>query len=152
MATITTLAIKDGANSNRTLRALDFSGSGAGPFIPLHALTDEDGALITAANPLEIADSVSAPASSIDTLTYAMTSDTTDLSVTARSLRVYNGSANPVTLMVLAEDDTNQKAITIPAGSLSYEPIKVKRILRTGSTNLITAGAITTGVEITLLL
>lgn len=42
-ATVTTKQIKDGAGTIFLQRVLDASGTGAGPFLPLAALTDPDG-------------------------------------------------------------------------------------------------------------
>jgi hypothetical protein len=43
-ATLTTKQIKDGAGNSFQQRVLDISGTGAGPFLPLHGLADPDGA------------------------------------------------------------------------------------------------------------
>ena len=54
-AQITTLTIKDGAGADRTVQAVDLSGTGAGPWSFLHGLVDAGGTPLSAANPLAVA-------------------------------------------------------------------------------------------------
>lgn len=56
-AQITTLTIKDGIGADRTVQAVDLSGTGAGPWSFLHGLVDRDGNPHGPANPLVIAGS-----------------------------------------------------------------------------------------------
>ena len=96
------------------------------------------------------------PAVEVAALTAAMVSDTDDLAVYAKALRVWNGSAAPVTLAVTplgASGDTAASAVTITvaAGTASYEPISVRRVRSTGSTGLV-AGLGAGTVEVLLLL
>lgn len=53
-AAITTLTIKDGAGADRTVQAVDLSGTGAGPFSFLHGLVDASGLPISSANSLPV--------------------------------------------------------------------------------------------------
>jgi hypothetical protein len=94
------------------------------------------------------------PAADVVRLTAAMLSDTADLATYARALRVWNGSASPVTLLVTplaAASDAAASAvpITVPAGAVTWEPISIRRLWTTGSTGL--AAALTAGtVEVLL--
>lgn len=56
-AQITTLTIKDGAGADRTVQAVDLSGTGAGPWSFLHGLVDRAGNPYGPTNPLVIAGS-----------------------------------------------------------------------------------------------
>ena len=53
-AAITTLSIKDGAGADRTVQAVDLSGTGAGPFSFLHGLVDASGLPISSTNSLPV--------------------------------------------------------------------------------------------------
>ena len=95
------------------------------------------------------------PADEVARLTQAMLSDTTDLTTYAKALRIWNGSAANVTLLVTplaAGSDAAAAAvpITIPAGAALYEPISLRRVWSTGSTNL-AAGLASGAVEVLLL-
>lgn len=87
-------------------------------------------------------------------LTAAMLSDTADLAIYARALRVWNGSAAPVTLLATPLSAVSDLApgavpITVPAGAATWEPISIRRLWATGSTGL--AAALTAGtVEVLL--
>jgi len=88
-------------------------------------------------------------------LTAAMVSDTVDLSTYAKAIRLWNGSAAAVTLMVTplgAAGDAAAYAvpITVPAGIPTYEPISVRRIWSTGSSGLL-AGLAAGTIEVLLL-
>jgi hypothetical protein len=94
------------------------------------------------------------PAADAVRLTAAALSDTADLAVYAKALRVWNGSAAAVTVLVTplhAADDTAAGAVpvTIPAGGAAWEPISVRRVWSTGSTGLAAALAAGT-VEVLL--
>lgn len=96
------------------------------------------------------------PAVDVARLTAAMVSDTADLPVYAKALRIWNGTAAAVTVMatpLAADGDTAASAvpITVPAGSAAIEPISVRRIWSTGSTGL-AAGLGAATVEVLLLL
>lgn len=79
------------------------------------------------------------PATDVVKLTSAMVSDSADLAIYAKALRVWvPASAGAVTLMVTplaATDDTAAGAVplTVPAGTAAWEPISVRRIWATGS-------------------
>ena len=95
------------------------------------------------------------PALEAQRLTSAQVSDTTDLAIYAKALRVWNGTGQPVKLMVTpltAAADTAAAAvpITVAAGVAAYEPISVRRIWATGSTGLV-AGLAAGTVEVLLL-
>jgi hypothetical protein len=82
-----------------------------------------------------------------------MLSDTADLAVYAKALRVWNGSSAPITLMatpLAAVSDATGVPITVPSGASSYEPLSVRRIWSTGSTGLAAALAAGT-VEVLIL-
>lgn len=94
----------------------------------------------------------SVPSRKYRPLVYADISDDNDLSpLIAKSLRVYNGSASAVTLMCIAPDDKDAAfptPFTVPAGMSETLNFGARRIKATGSTGLITGGAITTGVQV----
>ena len=95
------------------------------------------------------------PATRAVRLTAAMLSDTADLAAYAKALRVWNGSAGTVTLLITPLTGVSDLAadavpITIPAGAATLEPISVRRIWSTGSTNL-AAGLADGTVEVLLL-
>lgn len=82
-------------------------------------------------------------------------SDTVDLSVYAKALRVWNGTSGNITLLVTPSginDDSaaGAVALTVPAGVVGYEPISIRRVWSTGSTGL--AAAITAGTAQIVLL
>lgn len=98
---------------------------------------------------------VLSPARDAVKLTSAMLSDTTDLATYAKALRVWNGTTANVTLLVTPLTGVSDLAadavpITIPAGAATLEPISVRRIWSTGSTNL-AAGLAAGTVEVLLL-
>lgn len=85
----------------------------------------------------------------------AMLSDTVDLTVYPKAMRVYNASAADIILRVTLEhepDDTSAGAVplTVPAGVLSIEPLSVRRIWSTGSTGL-AAGLVAGTVQVLLI-
>jgi len=91
----------------------------------------------------------SGPAVDVVQLTSAMVSDTVDLPIYAKALRLYvPPTAAAVTLRVtpLVAADTISVPISVPPGGSYYEAISVRRIWATGSVNLFA-----TGVEILLL-
>lgn len=53
-AALTTLSIKDGSGADRTVQAVDLSGTGAGPFSFLHGLVDASGLPISSTNSLPV--------------------------------------------------------------------------------------------------
>lgn len=95
------------------------------------------------------------PALDVMKLTSAMLSDTADLTVYAKALRIWNGSGGAVTVMatpLAAASDLAAAAvpITVPPGAVAYEAISVRRVWTTGSTGLAAALAAGT-VEVLLL-
>lgn len=95
------------------------------------------------------------PAVEAIALTAAMVSDTVDLSIYAKALRIWNGSSASVTLMVTPMSAASDLAaaavpITVPSGSVGYEAISVRRVWSTGSTGLV-AGLAGASVEVLLL-
>lgn len=95
------------------------------------------------------------PAVEATALTLAMVSDTADLTTYAKALRIWNGSAAAVTLMVTPSAATSDLAaaavpITVPSGAAGYEAVSVRRIWSTGSTGLL-AGLTAATVEVLLL-
>jgi hypothetical protein len=92
-----------------------------------------------------VADLTSSPATKAVLLTAAMVSDTADLPTYVKALRIYNGSAAAVTLLVTPLRSADAVPITVPAGVSTLEPISVRRIWSTGSTGLVsglTAGTV----------
>lgn len=88
-------------------------------------------------------------------LTAAMVSDTADLATYAKAVRIWNGTATALTVMatpLAAGSDLAAAAvpITVPAGSVGYEPISVRRVWSTGSTGL--SAALAAGTAEVLLL
>lgn len=100
------------------------------------------------------------PGRKVAKLAYGQISDASDLTIYAQSMRIYNGSAAAITLMVTPIDPgagdliTDAIPITVPAGACQWEPIGARRIWTTasGSTGLTSGGAIATGVEVLLVL
>lgn len=149
VATKTSMSVLDSAQIPRSVRTLDESGNGSGPHVLVHALDDGTGSLVSKSNPMPTQNSASDPARKASVLQYSEISNTADLSLPATAIRVFNGTANPVTLSVIPADQTDPVPLTVPPG-LSLEPIVIKRIRVAGSTNLITGGAITPNVEVVL--
>ncbi|TBW40978.1 hypothetical protein EYW49_02135 [Siculibacillus lacustris] len=95
------------------------------------------------------------PAVEATTLTTLALSDTVDLPVCAKALRVWNGTGGKITLLVTPiknADDGLAGAVplSVPAGVVGYEAIAVRRIWSTGSTGL-AAGLAAGTVEVILL-
>lgn len=85
-------------------------------------------------------------------LTYAMISDTVDLSIPAKSVWIYNGSASAVTLNMVPVGNADDAPLphTVPAGANMVIPCSARRIKSTGSTNLTSGGAIIAGIQVNL--
>lgn len=96
--------------------------------------------------------SLEGPSRGAVALTYAMISDTVDLTLPAKAFWFYNGHSADVTLNVIPTDNEDADVVhfTLPAGGYATIPQSIRRIKSTGSTNLITTGAITTGVQVNL--
>lgn len=94
----------------------------------------------------------SSPAEAGYNLTAAMVSDSADLAVYGKALRVRNGSTADVKIVVTpihASVDTATMTVTIGAGEREILPIAVRRIWSTGSTRLVAGiGADTVEVNV----
>lgn len=77
------------------------------------------------------------PARKVLALTSGMISDTIDLTTSAKGIWVYNGGTSDVTMVIIADGDTAGVAWTFAAGASLIVPLTVKRVLSTGSTNLV---------------
>ena len=76
------------------------------------------------------------PARKVLALTAGMVSDTVDLTTSAKGIWVYNGGVSDVTMVIVADGDTDGVAWTFATGVGLIIPLTVKRVLSTGSTNL----------------
>ena len=87
-------------------------------------------------------------------LVYADIHDTNDMDLYAKAARVYNGSDSAVTLALVPldpeADDPTAILWTIPAGQSDTVNMAFRRIKSTDSVNLISGGAIISGIEIIL--
>lgn len=79
------------------------------------------------------------PARKVLALTSGMISDTVNLTTSAKGIWIYNSGASDVTMMIISDGDTAAVAWTFKAGMGLYVPVTVKRVLSTGSTNLVSA-------------
>lgn len=92
------------------------------------------------------------PAVNAVNLTPADVSNENDLSVYPKALRVYNGSANPIVIVVtpvFADRDDAKVSHTIAAGGTERIDMGVRRIWSDGSTGLV-AGLTLGSVEVVL--
>ncbi|SHF52013.1 hypothetical protein SAMN02745157_2287 [Kaistia soli DSM 19436] len=105
-ATLTTKQIKDGAGNVFQQRVLDVSGTGAGPFLPLYGVSDQDGA-----GPIDIA-------ALVDTITAAIAAGAagaaTATGQSALGVQIGEVQAEPTTNTVLSR----LKAIATGLGSV----------------------------------
>lgn len=82
----------------------------------------------------------SSPAEAGYNLTASMVSDTADLAVYGKALRIRNGSTADIKIVMTpihASADTSTMTITIGVGEREILPIAVRRIWSTGSTGLV---------------
>ena len=153
-ATLSTIVVRDATGAEYSVRVLDISGVGSGPFAMMHGLLGPAGAPIDGSNPLPTTNKAT-PGRKARKLVAANLSDTVDLATEIRAFRISNQSTNWVTLLVTPADVTSDAAadavpITVPLGGVGYEPLSIRRIWSTGSTGL-AAGLAAGTVEVVLI-